>query len=104
MKKILIATACILAVQAKAQTGKTVVYIPATNACYEASSISTVSNGGILTLTINDAVAATPTSERIKVASSCTKGEFRNDDSHGGTHNVDCDETVATTCFCTGKK
>lgn len=105
MKKILIAFGCLLAcVSAKAQSQKTVVYIPTTNVCYESTGISVVSNGQTLTLKINNATRVDPTRGRLMSASDCTRGEFRNDDTQGGTHTIDCDVTVNATCFCTGVK
>lgn len=89
---------------AKAQSGKVVVYIPKTNVCYEASEVGTSTNGTTLTLKMADAVLVETTEERTKLANDCTKGEFTNDNSNGGTHNIECDESVATTCFCTGVK
>ena len=105
MKKVLIICGiAIIGFSARAQTGKVVVYIPKTNACYQAGAISSSVNGTTLTLKMSNSVAVEPNAELLKLASSCTKGEFRNDDTRGGTHNVECDQTVAQTCFCTGVK
>lgn len=105
MKKILIVFGFAIAgFSTQAQTSKIVVFIPKTNICYEASDISTSSNGKTTTLKIGNAISVEPTPERLAVANDCQKGEFQNDDSHGGTHNVTCDETVNATCFCTGVK
>jgi hypothetical protein len=105
MKKVLIVCGiAIIGYSSKAQTGKVVVYIPKTNTCYEAGAISSAVNRTTLTLKISNAFAVEPTAALVKSASSCTKGEFRSDDTHGGTHNVECDQTVAQTCFCTGVK
>ena len=108
MKKKCFVVGCVVAIAstltAQVKAGKVVVFIPQTNACYEASAISTSSDGKTLTLKMKDAVEVKPTADRMKLANACTKGEFRNDDVHGGTHNVECDVTVAVTCFCTGVK
>lgn len=105
MKKILFAFGCVLmATAAKAQSQNTVVYVPKTNTCYEASGISSSSNGQTLTLQIYNATRVEPTRDRLKLASDCQRGEFINDNTQGGTHNVECDVTVNSTCFCTGVK
>lgn len=93
-----------MATAAKAQSQNTVVYIPEINTCYEASGISSSSNGQTLTLQIFDATRVEPTRDRLRLANDCTRGEFVNDNTQGGTHNVDCDVTVNATCFCTGVK
>ena len=105
MKKILFLFVCMIAAaSSKAQSQNRVVYIPATQACYLASGISTATNGNVLTLTIYNAVGVPRTPQRVQMASECTRGEFINDNTQGGTHNVECDTTVNATCFCTGAK
>jgi len=105
MKKIMIAMVCGLSgIAAKAQTGTKIVYIPQTASCYETTSTATVTNGNILILKMTNATSVQSTRERVAVATDCTKGEFQNDDTHNGTHNIQCDITVDATCFCTGVK
>lgn len=94
----------VAAVSAKAQSQNTVVYIPETQTCYLASGVSCSTNGNLLTLSIYNAVGVPVTQQRLSLATDCTRGEFVNDDTHGGTHNVECDTTVNATCFCTGAK
>ena len=105
MKKMFFVFGCVLvAATVKAQSQNTVVYIPATSACYLSSGTSTSSNGQTLTLSIYNAIGVEPTRDRLKMANDCQRGEFINDNTQGGTHNVDCDVTVNATCFCTGVK
>lgn len=105
MKKIIGSIVLLVgAISAKAQSGNVVVFIPKTNSCYEAGAISTSGQGNILELKIVAAEPVEATPDRMKLASDCQKGEFISDETNGGTHNVSCDESVATTCFCTGIK
>ncbi|HLF52338.1 MAG TPA: hypothetical protein VI621_08600 [Flavobacterium sp.] len=87
----------------KAQEGKTIVYIPKLNTCFEAAAISTSIEGNILTLKMEEAVKVEPTKERIMSASMCQKGAVIDVKNASGTYSVSCDSSVATTCLCVGK-
>ncbi|HLF52319.1 hypothetical protein [Flavobacterium sp.] len=109
MKKILFAFGCVIAfgsaIKAQESKGGIVVYIPKTNTCFEASSTSISKEGSTLSLTIKDAIQVEPTKDRIMSASACNKGAVIDvKDEGGGNHTINCDSSVATTCFCTGAK